>query len=89
MGETEKEAVWKRENKTEREAGLLVKSPLRYKTPKNNGFFRGRRTHTDKISLLKAFLHKCGRAAISSKQLKKIKQDKRMYATFPESQKNT
>ena len=71
------------------ERRLLVKPPLRHKTQKNNTCSRGREAHADKISLLKAFLHKCGRAGISSKQLKKIKQNKRMYATFPESQKNT
>ena len=65
-----------------------MKPPLRHKTQKNNTFSRGRKAHADKISLLKALLHKCGRAGISSKQLKKIKQNKQMYATFPESQKN-
>ena len=68
---------------------LLVKPPLANKTPKNNGFFVISGAHTDEISLPKAFLHKCSREGISSKQLKKIKQDKRMYATFPKSQKNT
>ena len=57
---------------------LLVKPPLANKTLKNNTFFHGREAHADKISLLKSFLHKCGRAGISSKQLKKIKQNKRM-----------
>ena len=40
-------------------------------------------------TLLKGFLHNCGRAGISFRQLKKTKQDNRMYATFPKSQKNT
>ena len=66
---------------------LLRKSPLRYKTLKNNAVSHGRWGHADKISLFKAFLHNCGRADILSEQLKKIKQDKRMYATFPKSQK--
>ena len=51
--------------KVENDGVLLGKSPLRHKTPKNNGFFTVRRAHTDKISLLKGFLHKCGRAGIS------------------------
>ena len=68
---------------------LLAKLPLAKKTPKNNGFLVVSGAHTDEISLLKAFLHKCGRVGISSKQLKEIKQDKGMYATFPKSQKNT
>ena len=66
---------------------LLVKPPLPHKTPKNIGFFTVRQAHADEISLLKAFLHKCGRAGILSKRLKKTKQDKQMYATFSESQK--
>ena len=45
--------------------------------------------HADEISLFKAFLHNCGRVSILSKQLKEIKQNKRMYATFSKSQKNT
>ena len=49
-----------------------MKPPLRHKTQKNNTFPRGREAHADKISLLKVFLHKCGRAGISSKQLKKL-----------------
>ena len=68
---------------------LLLGKSIPHKTQKNNTVFHCHGTHAVKISLLKGFLHKCGRAGISSKQLKKIKQDKRMYATFPESQKNT
>ena len=56
---------------------------------KNNGFHVGRRAHAVKISIFKGFLHNCGRVGISFRQLKKIKQNNRMYATFPKSQKNT
>ena len=66
---------------------LLVKSPLRYKTLKNIGFFQGRWAHAVKISLLKAKLHNSGRAGILSEQLKKIKQNNRIYPTFQKSQK--
>ena len=62
-----------------------MKPPLPNKTQKNIGFFTVRRTHAVKISLLKEFLHKYGRAGISSKQLKKTKKNKRMYASFSES----
>ena len=68
---------------------LLGKSPLPHKTLKNIVFFTVSRAHAVKISLLKAFLRNCGRAGISFRQLKKIKQNNRMYATFPKSQKNT
>ena len=70
-------------------ATLLVKPPLRQKTPKNNTVFHCRWGRADEIALLKTKLHKCGRAGILSKQLKKIKQNNRMYDTFPEIQKNT
>ena len=66
---------------------LLGKSPLPHKTLKNNAVLRGRWGHADEISLFKAFLHNRGRAGILQKQHKKIKQNKRMYATFSKSQK--
>ena len=68
---------------------LLGKPPLPHKTQKNNAVFHCQWAHAVKISLLKAFLHNCGRTGISFRQLKKTKQNNRMYATFPKSQKNT
>ena len=56
---------------------------------KNNVFFAVRGGRTDDLSLLKGKLHNCGRAGISFKQVKKISQNRQMYATFPKSQKNT
>ena len=66
---------------------LLGKSPLPHKTLKNNAVSHCQWARADEMSLFKAFLHNYGRTDILSKQLKKIKQDKRMYATFPKSQK--
>ena len=66
---------------------LLGKSPLRHKMVKNNVDSRVRWGSADKISLFKAFLHNCGHADILSKQLKKVKHNKRIYATFSKSQK--
>ena len=51
---------------------LLGKSPLANKMQKNNVFFVVSGGHADEISLLKAFLHNCGRADISFKQFKKL-----------------
>ena len=68
---------------------LLGKPPLPHKTQKNNAVLHCQWGHADKISLFKAFLHNCDPAGISSKQLKKIKQDRRMCATFPKNQKKT
>ena len=56
---------------------------------KNNVDSRVRWGSADKISLFKAFLHNCGHADILSKQLKKIKQNKQICATFSKSQKST
>ena len=68
---------------------LLVKSPLANITLKNIGFFTVSGGRTDDLSLLKGKLHNCGRASISFKQVKKIRQNRQMYATFTKSQKNT
>ena len=54
---------------------------------KNNTVVHCQGAPAVEISLFKAFLRNCGHAGISSKQLKKIRQNKRMNATFPESQK--
>ena len=51
---------------------LLGKPPLRHKTLKNNAVSHCQWGRADEIALFKAFLHNCGRAGISSKQLKKI-----------------
>ena len=56
-------------------------------TKKNNAVSHCQWGRADEIALFKAFLHNCGHAGISSKQFKIIKQNKRMYATFSESQK--
>ena len=48
---------------------LLGKSPLLYKTLKNNTENSVRWGHADEISLLKTFLHNCGRADILSKTI--------------------
>ena len=66
---------------------LLVKPPLRHKMQKNNVFFVVSGGRADDLSLLKTKLHNCGRAGISFKQFKKIRQNRQMYATFPKSQK--
>ena len=50
---------------------LLGKSPFSHKPTKNNVFFTVSGAHAVKISLLKGFLHKCGRAGILCKQVKK------------------
>ena len=68
---------------------LPVKPPLAHKMQKNNVFFVVSGGHANEISLLKAFLHNCGRADVSFKQFKKIKQNNRISLTFPKSQKNT
>ena len=68
---------------------LQGKPPLPHKTQKNNTILHCQGAPADEISLLKGFLHNCGRAGISFRQLKKTKQDNRMYVTFPKSQKNT
>ena len=68
---------------------LLGKSPLVNKMQKNNVFFVVRGGRADNLSLFKTKLHNCGRAGISFKQFKKIRQNRQMYATFPKSQKNT
>ena len=62
-----------------RNTQLLGKPPLPHKTQKNNTVFQGRGgDHAHEIVLFKAKLHNSGRAGISFKQLKKIKQDNRM-----------
>ena len=71
------------------EIRLLVKPPLQHKAPKNNAVSHYQWGRADETALFKAFLHNCGRAGISSKQFKKTKQDKRMYATFSKKSKNT
>ena len=52
---------------------LLGKPPLPHKIQKNNVFFTISGGRTDDLSLLKGFLHNCGRAGISFKQVKKIR----------------
>ena len=72
-----------------RPPSLLGKPSLANKTLKNIGVFMVSGGRTNDLSLLKGFLHNCGRAGISFKQVKKIRQNRQMYSTFPESQKNT
>ena len=66
---------------------LLVKPPLPHKMQKNNVFFVVSGGRADNLSLSKTKLHNCGRAGILFKQVKKIRQNRQMYATFPKSQK--
>ena len=56
---------------------------------KNKVFFVVSGGRADNLSLFKTKLHNCGRAGILFKQVKKIRQNGQMYATFPKSQKNT
>ena len=51
---------------------LLGKPPLPHKTQKNNAVLHCQGAPADEISLLKGFLHNCGRVGISFRQLKKL-----------------